>query len=483
MKQRTVFITVTIMLVIACAGIISTWYFVRSRSGAEAAVKFIVPGPVAERDSAAAVMPAILGFDHPRIVLFLFLNNMELRPGGGFIGSYGIGTLDHGVIHDLKTDGTENLDHKTPESFFIEPPKPLQQHLIGRWFFRDSNWSPDFSESAKKALQFYAAEGGERADHVETVIGITPAVLETVLKYTGPIQEGGKTYTAETISDLLEYTVEIEYADKKIPASQRKKIISDLAKQIAERAVLISPRQWGPLISDLFGLITHGQVMLYDVNPDVQKTLVELGWAGRVKEGAPDFLMQVDANLASLKTDRVIDRALAYSIFRDAQTGEVRATVTSTYKNNGSFDWRTSRYGTYTRWLLPLGTKFISGGGSQKDLKSTEPAPWDITEELGHTSIGTFLVVEPGAEKTITFTIALAPQVVADLNLGGSAAGHYGLLVQKELGVKNFQLTIHHNFGKSVGTAEPAESPDKFGDAYYDWTGTVDKEQKFLVNF
>src|SRR4030043_2137878 len=42
------------------------------------------------------------GFTRDRTFLVLFQNDMELRPGGGFIGSFGIGNTKNGQISALR---------------------------------------------------------------------------------------------------------------------------------------------------------------------------------------------------------------------------------------------------------------------------------------------------------------------------------------------------------------------------------------------
>ncbi|OGH60529.1 MAG: hypothetical protein A2848_02795 [Candidatus Magasanikbacteria bacterium RIFCSPHIGHO2_01_FULL_50_8] len=407
----------------------------------------------------AGVIPTLLGFDSPRTILLLFLNNTEIRPGGGFIGSYGVVTLDRGVVTSLFTDGTENLDRGTPATYVIEPPQPIKNYLISRWFFRDANWSPDFAESSKKALEFYAAEGGQDAAKITTVIGVTPDVVETLLTYTGPITARGKTFTAENITDLLEHTVEIDFLQKGIKKEERKDVIGDIADEIVRRTTHLSPTKWPKILRDFDRLIAERHLIVFDRDPKIAAQLDEIGWSGRMHAGTPDKFMFVDANLAALKTDRVMRRSVTHEIFRDAATNEWRARVSLTYKNTGSFDWRTTRYNTYTRFYFPAGTRFIYGDGSQKSFKNPEPAPWDVGEELGHTSIGSFFVIEPGTSETVTVTVALAPHVVAAIE-----QGKYGLYVQKQLGTHGFELTTQHNFGTSK---------------VQNWTGMITQDRQF----
>ncbi len=288
----------------------------------------------------------------------------------------------------------------------------------------------------------------------------------------------GKVYTAQNFTDTLEEAVEIDFHKKGIQKSERKAVIGELGAELVARVRHISPLQWPSLLSDLQGLIDERHIIFYDRDPAIQKSLDVLGWSGRMKQGVPDKIMFVDANLASLKTDRVMQRAMKYEIFKDVATGQWRGRVTMRYKNTGSFDWRTTRYGTYTRWYFPSGTKLIDATGSVKSHKDkTTPGTWDVSEEQGHAVVGSFIVTEPGKTTEVVINVALAPEVVAAIN-----AGTYGLLVQKQLGTEGFELTIHGEFGTSLRGATPQEASNNFGDRSYDWNGFVKKDALFHVS-
>lgn len=477
MTKRTVIISCIAVLVIVLSGFAVLWNIAKSRYASTNAIEYLASKTVTKKSPNAGVIPTLLGLEKPRTILLLFLNNTEIRPGGGFLGSYGVITMDRGAVTSLFTDGTENLDRGTPKEFVIEPPQPIKDHLITRWYFRDSNWSPDFSVSAQKSLEFYLGENGHRASEIQTVVGITPNVIAALMKYTGSIEARGKVFTPENITDLLEHTVEIDFHRQGIPREERKAVIGEIAAEMIRRTKHIPLTQWMGILNDFDRLITERHVIMYDRDPEVQKSLDELGWSGRMRAGAPDKLMFVDANLAALKTDRVMKRDVKYEIFKDAASGEWRARVALTFHNNGSFDWRTTRYNTYTRFYFPAGTRFISGEGSQMHFKKPDAAPWDVTNELGHVSIGSFFVTEPGKSKTATVTVALAPSVVAAIQ-----KGEYGLYVQKQLGTNGYQLTIHHDFGTSLKKAVPPESHNKFGDQYFDWTGLITTDAAFQIS-
>ncbi len=479
MTRRTTTILCSIIGALLLFGY-GTWWLVRQARVDVAALNFVATKAFDHRGSGAssAVIPALLGMETPRTILILFLNNTEIRPGGGFIGSYGVVTVDHGAVVSLFTDGTENLDRAAIALAPIAAPQPIKDHLIDRWFFRDSNWSPDFARASQDALTFYTLENGQQATAIQTVVGVTPEVLTTLMKYTGSVTAGGKVFTAENITDLLEQTVEVDFHKQGIPKTERKAVIGAIASELVSRIKHISPLQWGNVLGDFERLIDERHVIIFDRDSKIQNNLDMLGWSGRLKSGTPDSVMFVDANLASLKTDRVMERAMRYDVFRDAASGEWRGRVTMRYKNTGTLDWRTTRYGTYTRWYFPADTKFLDATGSVKSHKDKTPGAWDVTQEDGHTVIGSFILTEPGETTTVTIDIALAPSVVAEI-----LNHRYGLLVQKQLGTHGFELTVHADFGTNVRTATPSESSKNFGDRAYDWNAMVTKDTMFDISF
>ncbi|MCX6781243.1 MAG: DUF4012 domain-containing protein [Candidatus Magasanikbacteria bacterium] len=471
MKSRIIVILLIVVGLIGAAGG-ALAYAVKSHSTfLSGAVQYLAEKTITNNnEESAAIFPTLLGLNGPRTMLLLFLNNTEIRPGGGFIGSYGVVTVDHGSVTSLFTDGVENLDRAALNLPSVPAPQPLTDHVVTRWYFRDSNWSPDFVESSQKSLGFYKLEQGQKADEVQTVIGITPEVLSTLLKYTGPISVDGKNYTTENITDLLEHTVEVDFHEQGIAKENRKDAIGKIAAEIVSRTKHISPTQWGAILGDVQKLFEDRHVMVYDTDPNVQKSLDALGWSGRLKPGTPDKIMFADANLGSLKTDRVMQRSERYEITRDATTGQWQGTITMQYKHTGTFDWKTTRYQTYTRWYFPSGTTFLSADGLDKKEK------WIIEDDGAFMSVGGYFVTEPGATHTITIHVALAPHVVAAIT-----AGKYGLVAQKQLGTSGFDLTVHALFGTSIKRAAPPEEPAHFGDNAYDWSGRVTTDTNFEV--
>ena len=68
--------------------------------------------------------------DVERTFLVLLQNNMELRPGGGYIGSFAIITVKNGEIIHSAVHDTANFDGRIPDD--IEPPFPMQESWTRR---------------------------------------------------------------------------------------------------------------------------------------------------------------------------------------------------------------------------------------------------------------------------------------------------------------------------------------------------------------
>src|SRR3990167_11027276 len=169
-----------------------------------------------------------------RAYLILFQNNLELRPGGGFIGSFGILKVRDGNVADFAVHDTGNFDGRIPST--VEPPYPMRETLkIDSWKLRDSNYSPDFPENAEWAETFYQMGQGE--ERFDGVVAVTANVLTSFLKVTGPVEIEGfpGTYSADNAIVDLEYQVEQGYRKQNIAFGERKSVMGMLGLEILHR--------------------------------------------------------------------------------------------------------------------------------------------------------------------------------------------------------------------------------------------------------
>jgi hypothetical protein len=434
---------------------------------------------------AARVLPEMGGVSGERTHLLLFLNNNELRPGGGFIGSYGVLRLEQGDIAGLETADVYTLDDAAQELITLEAPVPLQAYnATTKWFFRDSNWSPDFATSSVMSIARFVDEVSKltpeqleqtpTATRVDGVIGMTPTFVADILSVIGNVTVSGQTFTPDNVADLLEYQVERGYLANGLPPEQRKEILADLINKVKSELFALPLSDWGNILDVIENALIQKQLFFYSSDQKLEDTITTIGWGGRLLPLTEDIQMVVDANLASLKSDPVVDRSIKYEIGRST-SGQMVGRTTITYNHSGLFDWKTTRYRTYVRLYVPSGTKLLRVEGSLLNDKiqnsSLAAGQVDESEELGMAVFGTFTSVEPGESQELVFEYLLADSVVKAIK-----DGDYGLTVFKQLGALERTLTLDLDFDKNVTHAIPEELEDQWGDDTYYLNTILDQD-------
>ncbi|MFA6547381.1 MAG: DUF4012 domain-containing protein [Candidatus Magasanikbacteria bacterium] len=442
MKILKIILIVILLLIIGVAGF--GYWSIRSGNLQKAVVNKVAT-QLAQNPAEQNFLQTVMGFGKPRTYLILFLNNTELRPGGGFIGAYGLLRMDKGTPSLLKVEGTEILDNTGKKDFESVAPAPITKYLkVSRWYFRDSNWSPDFANSSQKSAELFLKQGGlGEVENIDAVIGFTPSVIEEILKIHGPIKINGEEFNATNFTEKLEYEVEYGYKAKGIEFDQRKNMLRDLAYAMLDNLRFDVFKNWQKYYDLTQRLLKEKQVVFYAQNNDEQNILASKDWAGKMKTSSGDYLLWADANLGSLKTDAAITRELSYVI---APTGTDKFVATAKMKfiHKGKFDWRTSRYRDYARVFVPVGSKLIKAVGTMESEKSTKPGVVDQGIENGRQWFGGFIAVEPGHTSELSFQYYLPENIVSAIK-----NGQYNLLTQKQIGTNNIKLTLDLNFGKN----------------------------------
>jgi hypothetical protein len=388
----------------------------------------------------ARILPAISGYPEKSDYLVMFQNNDELRPTGGFLGTYGILEMEYGDIMRFDTHDIYHMDMPIQSKLNIIPPTPLKLYLNNKWYMRDANWSPDWETSAQQIEWFYKTENkllppknqinkfdGEFAG----VIGITPKFVTDLLAITGPVEVEGVQYDQNNFSKLLEYRVEKGYVQLGVSSWQRKEVISEVCKKLKEKLFELPVARWREVVNTIDSNIQSKHIVVYLKDEKIQNMVKAEGWAGDIKNPQGDYLMVVDANLGAYKTDAVVERAINYNVENTAK-GLV-ARVSLNYAHHGGVDWRTTTYKTYTRIYVPLGSKIIKATGFTR-------GGLDVTEnELGKTVFGGFIAIPPGGMGSLYFEYQLPNDIISK-----GSDGAYKLLVEKQPGndVNNLKVNI-----------------------------------------
>ena len=377
-----------------------------------------------------ALIPVIidlLGYNREKTYLFLFQNNSELRPTGGFIGTYGLLPVYNGYIGDIKVNGIYDPDGQIKDK--VIPPLPLQ-YVTPDWETRDSNWFLDFPMSAQKAIDFLIKSG--EVYKVDGVIAVTPEVLLDLLKITGPIEmkEYNVVITEENFLEVVQQEVEVNY-DKEL--NKPKQILADLAPIIIER--VSESDDYLTLMDIMISSLKSKDLMFYTKNKKAQELLEEHNFAGRIgyKDSKSnvlnDYLSIAFANLGGGKTDAYTKNEVDTRTTIE-QDGSVVREVVITRKHNGGntgYEWYDKNNYGYAKIYVPKGSAILDAEGfanapklktdyegkgyvKDNDVERIEStlvkdlnSKTDIFEESGFTVFGNWYFIRPG--ETSSFSV------------------------------------------------------------------------------
>jgi len=407
----------------------------------------------------------MLGANGPRKYVFLFQNNHEIRPTGGFIGSYGFLDMHEGAIRKFFVNGIFDPDGQL--SVNIVPPQPVQK-ISAAWSLHDSNWFPDFPLSAEKAIFFYEKTGGPTVDGV---IAVTPEFLRRLLEITGPIylEQHHVTVDAGNFIEKIQNKVEVDYD---ISENKPKQILSDLAPILLEKTIqLHDGNTLFKMLDAIYSAAREKHILLYSRNETIQKLYSQIGWSGEVRVAPADFFEVVNANINGFKTDGVVEESVNHSAEIQVD-GSIIDTVSITRKHTGGdtkYDWWNRVNADFMRIYVPEGSQLISVSGQTREIVSS-PLDYDalgfkrdddieriersakidpesgtrIYSESGKTVFGNWVYVSPKEDVTVTYVYKL-PFSARELS-STSDAPSYSLLVQKQSGTlgDRFESIVHY---------------------------------------
>lgn len=397
--------------------------------------------------------------------LILFQNNYELRPAGGYLGSFGVLTIKDSKYDSLKIIDSVSFDSSS--SFSVTPPEPIKKYLnVSKWQLRDSNWSPDFPTSSEAIQNFYKSEGGN--NQFDGIIAINTRVLETFLRFTGPIYVKNihKTFDYQNIVLGLESEVEKDYIARDIPRFLRKEILAPIANEIINKTVSLSLQDDQKFRSEIRRHLDEKDIMLYIKDPAIYQIIKSYFWDGSFDIGQnDDFIGIIDANMDSLKTDLFMTRSIKYALDLTGERplGNLQISYKSLAIKN---TWLAKDYKSYTRVYLPKTSEVLSNNNLIDSLEY---------EEFNKKVVAGLLEVLSGSTTTINIKYYL-PDSIINKNT-------YKLKVFKQSGITSlgFNLLVNSNF--NVLSFSPIEEGYISAPGGILFNTNIVKDTIFKINF
>jgi hypothetical protein len=269
----------------------------------------------------------------------LFENPSEIRPGGGFVGSYADITINGGQMKNM--DVRDIYDPDGQLDLKIVPPEQIQT-LTNNWGARDANWFFDFPTSAKTVIRFLEASKiySEKNVTFDAAIALNINIVKTMLAATGPIYLPNYKLTIDQNNLLSEVQRSVEAGvDKK--AGQPKKILQTLAPLLLQQLNNLSADAQKNLFDGIKNHITKKDIMLYVKEGELTGFLAESNLDGAVFNLPNNFwgsyLAVVNANVAGGKSDAFIKEKITANIDVDTN-GNTFTNIQTTRTHNGNLE-------------------------------------------------------------------------------------------------------------------------------------------------
>lgn len=350
---------------------------------------------VVKAKAVSILLPKLVALDGTKNYLVLLQNNMELRPGGGFIGSFAKVSFERGKLKKLDVNDIYAIDGQL--SIHVEPPKEIKEDLgQNNWYLRDSNWESDFPTGARQAQWFYAKETGER---VAGVVALDISAMEELLPVIGPLDlaDYKEKITAENLFERAITHAELSF----FPGSQAKKsFLTALSNQLFNKIFFLPQNNWPGIISALGKSLDEKHISIYLDDPRLFSYLGSQGWTHslpRPSDQEGDFLSLVEANLGANKVNYYLDRT--YNLETTVgKEGEVKQRMRVSYTNRSPSDvFPGGRYKNRMRVYLPFGAKLTKALWGESDITKNVTGFVDY----GRSGYSMLLELAPKEQKTL----------------------------------------------------------------------------------
>jgi len=305
------------------------------------------------------LFPQLIGLEdqEEKVYTVILQNDKEIRPTGGFMGSYLQLRFKQGVLIDYSVE-----DIYVPDGAitgYISPPPAIQQAFQhGTWRLPNTNWDPDFP-TAVKTMSWFFNKGG--VDVGEGIIALNFQVIEDILGVIGGVYvpDYQTSITPDNLYAITQYEAERDFFPGSI---QKKEFLQHLADSLLFQNQEISYQQFFSMAGILYGHLQQRNIQFHFESDDSQKLVSEMGWSGEIiwpqlADQLDDYLFIVDANLGANKANCCVVRQVVQEIKERKEIYDVNLKIS--YINQSSTEnpeppkhWG-GDYKNYLRILLP----------------------------------------------------------------------------------------------------------------------------------
>jgi hypothetical protein len=449
------------------------------------AISNLLKPEISKSISLVSILPHLLGYSEEKEYLLLFMNNAELRPIGGFIGSVGRLIIQNGKIKDFSIQDVYDLDGQLTRH--IEPHYIVRRNLQPHLYLRDSNFDLDFQRSASTSAMIYQLESGNKPDGV---VAVDFTIIQKVLEIIGPVNlpNYNQTLSSENSLEFLQETIE----DTNFAGSTQKK---ELLTQLFTSIMLEIEKKPEHLLSiglKIPELLEQKHILLSYQSPDIQSLLSALNFGGKipVRENINNKVIYdtVGFNEANIGVNKV-NKKISRSIFYEADLSKRLAKAKISLRNESESD----NYKAYLRLIAPrnsiLRNVLVNGVEVETIEAVTNPRMYEAvnfspakgvyeietTDDYLKTIFGTVVEVEKGKVLTVEFEYTNPAPFLED------GKDIYNLYVIKQAGTyitpSSFSIKFPDGFSAS------GDSISSYGQGVVKLENNLETDLNYEINF
>jgi len=311
---------------------------------------------IAASQQFSSISADFFGLETKKTYALIVQDNQELRPTGGFIQAVILLTFDKGILIDQQVFSSQEVDSRVLAD--VAPPSEITS-ILGedKWYFRDTNWDPDFKNSSK-IISWYLKEAFSK--EVDGVIAINYLTIRELIADLGAIEipAYNEIITDKNLFERIEFHIQ-DGAENNNKEDYSKTLLTHLINKIqnsfTEELLLAA--------DTVYESLDQKQAFIHLNNADNQMIINNLGWSGDlIKPNCPaifsqdscfvDTFYQVEANVGINKVNDYIKRSISHNIEIFPEYFNHKRIIT--FNNNARMvSWPQGTYKSYLRFYLP----------------------------------------------------------------------------------------------------------------------------------
>lgn len=399
------------------------------------------------------VAPGLIGLTTPAHYLIELMDRTELRAAGGFIGNYGVVTVQNAKAKPFSLSDTYLLDVPWSQGAgkYSRAPSVYPWWPFGSFGLRDSNLSPDFPTSAQLGEQLYQEESGQNISF-QGVVAVTPVAIGRVLDVIGPVKVPGfnVTVNAQNLQSTIHYYQlgggSVDSSTNLPPSDQisspRKRFTALLGKAFLAKLHGLGSKTLALIAKEMLTSLHAKDLEIYLTDPNAEALLAQDGLAATMAQGPGDGVTIVDTNVGGNKANLFTHISYTDTVTLDDQ-GNATHHLTLTYSyvitdfSQLYAAPQHSRFLDYIRIYTPPNAQLASSDGLTNFRNDDQLS--GASDLSGRTMWGGFIALNDHDVRVLHFTWTVSHIATKD----ASGKWVYTLTYQKQAGAdQRLTLTI-----------------------------------------